>query len=621
MLYYNAKVGYVESTNPTISNISVITWTDNTKFIINTLSTGLDDFSTSGEISDVFSSYEQIVGDDTNVLYAMPMYNYSPSDAYLKYKAYFPSMFLSTPTAWSLAPEHSNYRWFLYVPTLKRLFTNHDGYAFMYMSSVDPATGSVSYISNFSVFGFSYYSTSAGTDIYYNLASVVNYTNPEDLINPEKAVRLQFFIRNGKNYGYLKYTNVTVASELVKLFGTSPSEPDGSIISPPNPYEPGGDSGEGGGGGTFDDNSDPIPIPPLPTLSSADTGFTRIYNPTLAQVKQLSEYLWTTPDIIDTIWNHIKQFFENPMDAIIGFNLVPVPVPDGGTENFKLMFIDTGVSMTAAASQFVDVDCGTLQIKEYYGSALDYAPYTKITCFLPYIGAVTLDTDEVMGSTIQVKYRVDICAGTCVCYVVVGGSVLYQYSGHCAINIPFSAADFSSYVSAAISAAKLAGAAVAAGMGVAAGAAESVAAQQTGQVVTAVSGTIGDAPVALSVAETVDRPTGSTTQSSFAGISPANVSNTVGQVMGSKPHIEHSGAFSGNSGYLGVRRPYVVIERPRMCMPAGYQQYNGFPSMITSKLGDLSGYTKVQQCMLTECPATNPEQAEILELLKGGVIF
>ncbi|MBD5232340.1 MAG: hypothetical protein HDS66_09375 [Bacteroidales bacterium] len=423
--------------------------------------------------------------------------------------------------------------------------------------------------------------------------------------------------------------------DLINIFGAFEQDGfPGNVVDPnqpENPYGPGGDSGDGGGNGTFDDESDPIDVPSLPTLSSANTGFTRIYNPTLSQVQALANYLWTDESVIQTIWNHIKQYFENPMDAMIGFNLVPVPVPDGGTESFKLMYIDTGVSMTVAASQFVDVDCGSLKLEPYYGSALDYSPYTKISCFLPYIGNVSLNVDEVMGRTLVVKYRVDICSGSCVAYITVDGTVLYQYSGHCAIPIPFSSADFSSYVNSAISVGKLAGAALIGGAGAAMASSAQDAVQQTNQIVTTTHqtstrsypGTNRPTSVTeVSRVQTRESPADqSSTQASFSGLTPQNIANTVGQIMSSKPHIEHSGSFSGNSGYLGVRRPYLIIERPNMCMPADFQQFNGFPCMINLQLGSCSGFTRVQQVQLTGLSATNPEQAEIMELLKSGVIL
>lgn len=524
--------------------------------------------------------------------------------------------------------------------------------------------------------GRKYYTTSSplrlksGWDLYLNCAGGTSDSNSAyayALKNPNTGEilvdRRGFSTTSNGNQGYFEpiifmfedahgwavisyMTNKKFSLKGKQLYGMSPSRiasNDSSsrqlyellftdVPNADNPYWPGGSSGTGTvPPGTFDDDSDVISDSPLPTLSAANTGFTRIYNPTLGQIQSLARYLWTTPDVIETIWNHIKKFFENPMEAIIGFNLVPVPVPDGGVENFALMYIDTGISMTVAANQFVDLDCGTLELKRYYGSALDQSPYTKISCFLPYIGTVNLNTDEVMGTTLQVKYRVDIVSGSCVAKIFIDGNCLYQYSGHCAVTIPISSADFSSYVSAAISVGKLAAAAITAGAGAAMAAGVAEVSQQTNQVVTTtqVTNTARNPSTGRQITtgttttvQTRESPSDqSSTQASFSGLSPQNVANTVGSIMSSKPHIEHSGSFSGNSGYLGVRRPFVIIERPNMCMPSNYNTLNGFPAMITMELGTCKGFTRVQQVQLTGLHATNPEQAEILELLKSGVIL
>lgn len=449
----------------------------------------------------------------------------------------------------------------------------------------------------------------------------------EELVKPSNYRGIAVMARSGANtdvrYSTTSFSATGYLSKLlINLFSTY-SPPDGNI--PVNPYEPVDPSGPGDlPPGTFDDTSDPIPDSPLPTLSAANTGFTRIYNPTLSQVQALARYLWTDESVVQTIWNKIKQYFEDPMQAILGFNLVPVPVPDGGQEEFALMYIPTGVTMTVAANQFVDVDCGTVVLDRYYGSALDQSPYTKIHAFLPFIGTVRLNTDEVMGTTLSVKYRVDIVSGSCVAKIFVDGNCLYQYSGHCAITIPISSADFSTYVSAAINVAKSLAPAVTAEVG-AAMAPMSVPDIMIG---TGVSGGLmpsQGAPLAdyypsIGPSSPISSPLG-TPDYILGNMTPTDIANTVSQVNSGKPYIQHSGAFSGNSGYLGIRRPFLIIERPNMCLPENYQALNGYPSMITLKLGDCSGYTRIQQVQLTGITATNVEQSEIMGLLKGGVVL
>ncbi len=398
-----------------------------------------------------------------------------------------------------------------------------------------------------------------------------------------------------------------------------------------DPYAQGGHSGPGGGGGTFDLESDVIGLPSLPTMSFAATGFTRIYNPTLSELNSLANYLWTDTTFLDTVINHLKQLLENPMDAIISLALLPCPIPNGSPEAVKVMYINTGVTMAPATSQFVDVDCGTYTLQEFYGSALDYNPYTKVHCYLPYIGQVTLDTDEVMGRTIHVRYRIDIVTGMCAALISVNQSgsldetVMYQFSGHCSINMPINSADFSGYIGAAMTAGKMVAGVVAGASGNLPLAAELIGApaphsstSETTEKTTERNPKTGRQVTAGTRTRTTIR---NTPGASFGEMSRKAGANTVGAVMGSKLTVEHAGGFTGNSGYLAVRRPYLIIERPRMCNPEEYGRYNGRPSMIYMNLGDCEGYTEVQSIQFDGISATNPELAELSELLKSGVLF
>lgn len=399
-----------------------------------------------------------------------------------------------------------------------------------------------------------------------------------------------------------------------------------------DPYSGGGTSGPGGGGGTFDDTSDTIVDSGSPTFSFAGSGFCRIYNPTLSQLQSLANYLWTDTTFLQTIVNHAKQLLEDPIEAIISLAMLPVSVPQGSSESVKVLFIDTGVSMAPATTQYVEVDCGSYTLQEYYGSALDYNPYTQVDLFLPFIGQVSLNTDEVMGHTISVKYRVDIVSGMCVAKIFVDGNCLYQFSGNCAIFMPLNSADFSSYLSAAITAAT---ALVSAGAGAAAGAAaagaESIAepAVQTGGNLLGTGESLVTPQMAAEY-QTNDfvlgksggwHKWGETPPASLGEMERKLINNTALAVLGSKISFEHASHLAGNSGILGIRRPYLIINRPDMCNPAQYGKYNGRPCMMYLNLGSLSGYTEVQEIQLTGFSATNPELAEISKMLKGGVIL
>lgn len=334
---------------------------------------------------------------------------------------------------------------------------------------------------------------------------------------------------------------------------------------------PGDESDTGGGSGDFDGSSDNIDFSELPIKSAVDAGFVTIYTPSTSQLVSLAEYMWTT-DFVDVI----KKLFGDPMDAILGLSIVPVSVPALTTKEVSVGFVGTGVTMPVASDQYIGFDCGTLNVKEYWGSALDYAPYTKANIFLPYIGFRQLSVDDIMGKAVHLKYRIDILSGACTAQIKCGGSVLYQFSGSCAASLPVSGRDFSDIVKNAISIAGSTGAMIASG----------------GM----------SAPIS-------------------AGVVTAGLTTTANNVMGMKPHLQHSGAVSGTGGLLGLQTPFMILERPRQSLPKGYKTHLGYPSNITSKLSALSGYTRVEEIHLENMTCTDKELKEIYQKLREGVII
>lgn len=397
----------------------------------------------------------------------------------------------------------------------------------------------------------------------------------------------------------------------------------------PTPYSEIPESSEGGGDGEGAEGSEPNPLDAIPTTSFADAGFCRIYNPKLGELRSLSQYMWTDTTFLQTVVNHLKQLLENPMDAIISLSLVPCSIPNGQSEEVKVMYIPTGVYMHPALKQFIEVDCGSVKINKNIGCALDYNPYTKIHVYLPYIGQVTLNTDEVMGKTLHLIYRIDIVTGICSAHILVNENVMYVFSGHCSVSQPLASADFSSYLNAMITAAKSV-AAVAAGAGGAPGVAAGLIggpaprtsrSQESGSESKTVRNPNTGRQITLGTESYSYDVTRTSSGASFGELATRAASNTVSNVINSKLIVEHTNGFGGNSGYISQRTPFIIIERARLCNPKEYGNYNGYPSMIYLNLGEISGYTEVQQIQLTGINATNPELSEMSELLKSGVIL
>lgn len=346
---------------------------------------------------------------------------------------------------------------------------------------------------------------------------------------------------------------------------------------PDNPYTFEASTFGGGNGswGSFDpDLADPAQIPPLPTISAANAGFISIYNPSVNQLKALSSYLWSSAFDIDSF----KKLFSDPMQCIIGLSVVPVRPPLSSAKNVMFGDVDTGVSMTAIASEYVEKDCGSVDLELLYGSFMDYSPYTKIQIYLPYIGFRDLSPDDIIGGSINVTYHINVLDGGCTAYISHSSrGVLYQHSGSCIANIPLSAINYSGALQNAISAV---GSIATMGVGLATGAAP----------VTAM-GAMGLATQAANTA------------------------------VNSKPSVQRSGSVSGSSGLMGIQRPFVIIERPNISVPALMNDFIGNTTNVTMKLADCEGFTMVDQIHLDNVLCTDEERNELLNLLKEGVIL
>lgn len=337
-----------------------------------------------------------------------------------------------------------------------------------------------------------------------------------------------------------------------------------------DPYDDGGDSGGGGGGGSFDDSSDDVDFPPLPDISATDTGFITLFVPSVTQLQNLATYMWTDPLFDLEFW---RKIMADPMDAILGLSIIPYAIPSAGAINVKVGNIATNVSMNKASAQFFALDCGTITLEEYFGSYLDYEPYTTIEIYLPYIGIRKLSSDDLMPKTVHVKYHIDILTGACVAMIKCSkdshGGVMYTYQGNCATEIPVTGLEFGNTVRSAIS------------FGV----------------------------------------SSATLIASGGSAAPAAIGGMVNSVMSSKPTIAKSNNIGSSGGLMANNRPYLIIHRPNQCKPSNQNKYMGYPAFITENVGGLSGYTSFEAIRLNGIKCNDEEMNEILSLLKEGVIL
>ena len=374
-----------------------------------------------------------------------------------------------------------------------------------------------------------------------------------------------------------------------------------------NNYGPGENQG---GDGDGDDTSDTIAVPSNPTLEVTSSGMVTIFTPDITQIQALANAL-IDPNFFQALGN----VFASLDEVILGLHIVPLVVPYSGPStaiSINLLGIAYRVSigLYKATVQFVDVDCGTLDVNEYWGNCLDYNPYTKITIFLPFIGYVDIDADDVMNKTVGIKYRVDVATGACIAFITANGSVMYQYAGNCALPIPVSSTDQNSAIQNIVS---IATAAVTGGAGIAAAGAAVADAESNfdkasgyKEIKAAISG--------LDKAKAHYESVTEKNKGKLTGVS-ANA------VVNSKAQFHHGGSLGTSAGFMGIKKPYMIIRRPKQMIPDKYGAFNGYPTNTYVQLNDLIGYTRVSDIRLNIPDATVDEILECERLLKEGVVL
>lgn len=332
-----------------------------------------------------------------------------------------------------------------------------------------------------------------------------------------------------------------------------------------------------------------IPFPPLPNVGAINTGFVTLYRPTGSQLSSLSNYLWSS-SFADTM----KKMFVNPMDAILGVTILPIGMSSIVTPSeyeISVAGIGSGVSSKRVYQQYVDLNLGQVKIQPFRGTARDYDS-TSVQIYLPFIGMQQLNIQEVMDSTLELRYHVDVLTGSFVAMLRVKrerehlGSVLYQWPGQMGYQIPISGADWSGlYMTGLSIGASLVGLGLSMGTGA------------------------GKAALKASVAGGTIGATAGQVGSQVAGASPSDFG----------PNVGHTGAMGGTM--LGVVQPYILLERPQLHLPEGMGQLYGYKSGITRQLSRCSGFTQVREVHVEGISGTDAERDEIERLLKEGIVL
>lgn len=584
---YKCDVGYCpDSLYSSLSNLSELTFLDFDN-IINFPGGKLID-SNAKTPSEFYSLVEGMIGDDVNKLYAIMRDNPDTGVSVSQATVVFPSLvlqFTKTSEFFSVRENMSNNTVAFYIKALSRVLITGGSTSTIFKVDGDGSLSRLGQITEGFFFGFT---NGYGRYQIYNFYAFdsnveFNEVNASNNVN-WTTCQVEFYTSSFN-------THYAREGSGIGLLFSDFSAPDYTPEpTPPEPDPPSGDIDVGTAlPGGYDPDSDEIPWDVDNWLSAASLGLCTVYNPTPEQARALATRLYSK-DFQSGFENYI---WGNPIESIIGLSIMPCSIPNAGTATVKSWGLDTGVTMNLASNTLVHVDCGQLPVPKVYSGYLDYSPYTQVEIYIPYVGFIGLDADDIMGQTLQLHYYIDIISGSAAAKLVISNTstttVLGQWSCQVGRQIPVGSRDYNDIINSGI---QLVAAAVGA---------------YSGSVIPEVVTDLGDA---LQYEGGGFNGTRFFTQMLRAGSSA---------IMQAKPNITRGSSIASASGQLAVQYPYLILKRPVSAKTNGYGALVGYPTFKYGTIGEYKGFVRCHNIKLDNIGCTDWELSEIFKLCCEGV--
>ena len=265
------------------------------------------------------------------------------------------------------------------------------------------------------------------------------------------------------------------------------------------------------------------------------------------------------------IWSNSNNWFDSllkvqsdALSNIVSCKLLPFSLSGTG-KLIKIGNIDTQVTALEIDSQVIRKSGGSLKLSRYFNNFLDYAPYTKISLYLPFIGFSQIE-NEYMYDGVEVEYLFDIITGEMLVLLKSNGKTFRTINGSFGIDIPFSSTNK---------------------------------AQIEGSFLSKIAKDVID-------------------------VNPIGLLDTYTDIATSRFKTSNSSSPSSVCAYSAPLQCFVTVDRPILNKPSSYNHDVGQKCVGSYYLRNLKGYTEVENIELN-CPCTDSEKNEILSLLRNGV--
>lgn len=302
------------------------------------------------------------------------------------------------------------------------------------------------------------------------------------------------------------------------------------------------DTPEGGDRGGDGGQTNPrvnIETPELPNIDMNASGI-YLYGLSSNEMRLFTKYLWTSD------WGDvIKKIRNDPMQNIISLGVIDLNLNRSET-TIVVGNVETGCD-AGIVNSFIEIDCGSIKLNEYYATFADYEPNVSLSLYLPKLGFVGIPAGVLVNNVLRVVYHIELSSGNGVIYLLLTNTrndvtyIYKTYSCQCVSFLPLTASD------------------------------------HTQQMLTYVN--------------SIANLTRSTMSGNPVSITNSMMSGAISNLT-SREQTEVDGTLSGMSSLMSYKVPYLIINANYVVKPSNYGDENGYCLYTTKKISDMSGYVQ-----------------------------
>lgn len=377
-------------------------------------------------------------------------------------------------------------------------------------------------------------------------------------------------------YDLIMTENIEYAKKYVKD-GTIPPDARVNPSDAKKDTDLNDDGEDGAKKSTFDENE-----PSVPAVNSVKLSNLHNYWITETQMQSFYDAVWNT-DLTDFVKGAFTGIYSNLISNVISLKYMPTSsVNLGGTGDaspvilgFKTYAELTVQTIGNTVAPIVDI--GSYQFSRAYNSFADYAPYTDIRLYLPFVGVVPLDTNLFMGTggdtppTLNVKAQYDLQSGLITYFIMRNNTMIISVSGRMAVEVPISL--------------------------------------QSGM------------DTFTTISENFIGKTTSFAGNAMAG-NPIGMVADIAQGSATAPPQTVFSSVGGDGAFYAHPKCMVMIRHPQYNRPKNYSHVVGFPAYVTKKVSDLNGFNTIKNPIIPLADGmTSVERDMIVADMQKGLYY